>query len=546
MRCHEAKHWLLTNRVDQALPAALQRHLDRCHRCQRKYTRLNQLDAQVRGLPLPPSDPAVRAALWQRLEKQHAAAPVPAAPVPEATPLPTPLAKLATPRPSLHVLRLLRPALTYGGVAAGAAIVFVAGMFLGRSTETSPPSSPDPIVKYKVIEKQVPVPVEEPGDSELVVRLARHDVQLAAAIDPNEQLAELQQLAADLKEEALGRVKRGSTQNVPLLVDLYAAVAEQGIPRQAAKVAPEKKVIVVRELRGTVAEVQMVAKASLPVMAEMLEPLERAARVSADMVEKNRTPASNGSGAGGLMANGAGRQLLTRLVHNGLALADAKDPLQRAELSSKLAGELSPTMVLLSTEARGDYAGQLGKSLNDLLERGVAANLDQSEANDKTGTQKQKRDKVVEDSAKAGSVLKLNLEKVSPKAKQQLEQAIKGSGSCLPRVVQWGKEWKERDKREKPESRNKGRDGHEGKKQGKDKNKVGFEQGRGGQGSSRGKGSGGIRSGWKRSSADIVLPDNPHADLVAPGAAWLAHRGLVLRVGGPWTEEEAFFPTSRV
>jgi hypothetical protein len=119
----------------------------------------------------------------------------------------------------------------------------------------------------------------------------------------------------------------------------------------------------------------------------------------------------------------------------GLRLADATDPLRRAELSADAAELLARSVVTLAAAGNSDAAGELGGHLRDMLQSGVAGNLDKMEAADKNKVRdavKKLRERTVE----VVALLQQNLDHASAADRPGLEQAVKASGHGRDAVLQ--------------------------------------------------------------------------------------------------------------
>jgi hypothetical protein len=404
MKCREAQSWLLTLRTDQSLPGAVQQHLGLCARCRELSARLTRLDESVRQLPLPPGNPAARAGLWDRIEDSTLRQPI-------------------RPRRPSRWLLWRQAALT---VAAAAAILFAIGVLVGALGWFTSPDPPQ-LAKQELDAAG--------GETALVVRLAKYDAQLGKTTEVAQQLDVLGHVAGDLKDEALRRVRQGTATDVPLLSELYGQVVREGIARRAVLLPQEKKpaltTTLVKQLRDTATEVRTLARQSLPVVQDMLQPLTRAAREAANLVESGRTPA----GAAPPDVPGP-RPLVATLVRQGLRLSAETDPVRRADLCSELASVLAPNVVLLSESGTSGQASELGTCMTELLNQGVAENLKHVQGNNLTAERQAEMERVRRHLTEAADVLKRNLSRASPEAKVELQTAIDAFGLGLDRVAE--------------------------------------------------------------------------------------------------------------
>ncbi len=409
MNCQELQPWLFASKAAGPLPPAVQRHLAACRKCRRRRRLLGQLDEQVRQLPLPPADFAARDQLWQRIGATAATAP-------HAGPV--------RPRWPMQLI---------GRVLMGTAacwLLLAVGWILGRSTV---PVRPETAVA-------VQQPSARAAETSIILRVLRHDIRLAEAPDVDEQLTVLNLLAGDLKDEALRLARQGSAQDLTPLAELYERVLRDGIVRRAAALPDEKRAALVAplvlQLRANDDDIRQAAHEALPVVADLLEPFRNASRESAELLETGRRPAEVVAPA---TAGRGFRPLLAALVQQALKLADETDPLRRADLCSELAALLTPALVVLAAGSDVQQAEEMGSCLGDLLERGVANNLDRAESEDAQGLRQAELDKVRERSVQAAAVFERNLEDAPPAAQAGLQRVVEASTEGRERVLQPGK-----------------------------------------------------------------------------------------------------------
>jgi hypothetical protein len=413
MKCKEVQLWLLTAQCNGPMAAGLRDHLYDCARCRRYRDRVVKLDAAVRRLPVPPGSAAGRAALWERIG-------------PAAPPVLPPILS-----PPLHKTRRARP---WRGVlpwAAAAALLVAVSAFMAR--RFFPPRGDAPVPRPPAVADGHQMWMQ-PDDKAIVVRVARHDARLAETTDATQQLQVLTQLADDLKDEALRGAREGKPANVPLLAGLYGQVVRQGVAQRLAALPAKQKPDLAKSaagrLRAAEAEVEAVAGKSVPVVAEMLRPMQVAARTSADRLEAERLAAPENLPPVFL---GSPAPLLAVLVYQGLRLADETDLLRRADLCAELASYLAPAVVVLCAAGDDEPADDLSECLGDLLEHGVADSLDRLAPEDA----RQRRadiDKVREHCVRTVGILEQNRSKVPEAARAGLDRALEAARPATDRV----------------------------------------------------------------------------------------------------------------
>jgi hypothetical protein len=327
-----------------------------------------------------------------------------------------------------------------GRVLTGTAacwLLLAVGWFLGRS---SAPARPEAAVDFSQNGDNGGPSAARSVETAILIRAMKCDVRLAEATDVAEQLTVLSLLAGGLKDEAIRLARRGSTQNLVPVAEVYERLLHDGIVRRAAALPDGKKAALVaplvRQLRANDDEVRQTALDSLPVVADMLQPLRFASRDSADLLESGRQPAE---GSGPAVPARGSRPLLVSLVLQGLKLADETDPLRRADLCSELAALLTPALVVLAAGGDVQQAEEMGGCLGDLLERGVANNLDQAEKEDVQGVRQADLEEVRQRSVQAAVVVEQNLEEAPPAAQPALRRVADASAEGRERVLQPGK-----------------------------------------------------------------------------------------------------------
>jgi hypothetical protein len=389
MKCREVRLWLLTARAQEPLPADLSRHLDGCPRCRRRQEQLARIDEQMRRLTPPPSDAAAgKAGLWRRLDQ-------------------------APRRPPRRLpWRLLAAALA-------ASLLLGLGLGLGWMLKPAGPAQSSPPLVQK--------PPAPDAGRPLASRLAEQDVRLAAALGVEEQFTAFGRMADALQAEAFRLAREGARDELTLAADLYGLVVRRGLASRVGSLPAGRRAELtaglVGRLQATQTAVERQAEEALPAVAELLRPLGTAARDAAAAIQADRPAAE----APRTPAPGAAQPLLTVLVVQGLRLAEEEDPLRRADLSAELAHHLSQAVVLLAAGGDADQASDLSASLGELMDVGVAENLDRAEKADVKGARRAEAEQVQQRASQAVEALKRNLAHAPEAARAGLERALKAS-----------------------------------------------------------------------------------------------------------------------
>jgi hypothetical protein len=406
MKCNEVQLWLRTSNGQMPAPSGLRRHLYKCAACRRERQRVLKLDHSVRRLPVPPENPATRALLLERIGKT-------AAPMPSR-------------RPRLRIWpRVLR-------WTAAAAVVLVTSWLVVKQFRKT--HVEEPLARVMHAGSQVWI---GPEDRATIVRVARHDVRLAETTDPVEQLEVLTALSSDLKDEALRLARAGKSGNVPLLTSLYQQVVRQGIVGRAAAVPADNRGAVlgplVKRLQAAEQEVDAAAREARPLVGERLRPLSDAARETAALLSgEHALPAV----AVRLPAGPA--PLLTVLVQQGLQIAAESNYLSRADLCADLASMLAPAIVVMASEGQEVDSRDLTSCVNELLEQGVADNLDRAAEQQGSALPAADLASIHQRSAQVRTTLADNLAKVPAESRADLQHALEAVEQGNKRVLAAG------------------------------------------------------------------------------------------------------------
>jgi hypothetical protein len=352
---------LLAARAD-GLPPEVREHVKHCPRCQTCQRRLARVDEHARQLPLPLASPGAREELLRRIDLEPREAPAQPAEARGA---------LAPPNQVLPLRRRWR------WLAAAAAAILV-GVGLGWALWPGP-ARRGPLVAEGERRPAAGASVDE----RVVARALLCDLQLAQVTAPEEQLKALRGLAGELRGEAVRLSRDGPLEHLPLVAGLYERVVRQGLVGRA-RVLPAKQrerafPALVQQLEEDGAELTQASEKALPVVAGHLRTMNRTAQAVAGPLRSGRVPEPGPMpprGAEELESRGSPATLLAVSVRQGLALAEAKTPAQRAEHCSELAHYLAQDIVFVSASGDSDRAERLGEQLGEVLESGVANNLD--------------------------------------------------------------------------------------------------------------------------------------------------------------------------
>jgi hypothetical protein len=300
MKCSAVRLWLLTAASAAEPPAAVQGHLGVCPVCARRRRRLVRLEEEVREPP-PSLPPAVR----QRLSAQLAARSSPAAP----------------PRRRAGSLPWI----------AALLLAFVLGWLLGGNRTPTPSDGPR--------SDDAPRNALTSGEELLLARILECDRRLARTERPAEQLLLLDDMAADLRQEAIRRARRGASEDVVLMADLHQRVVRRGVVGRALALPPTdgaRLAEVCERLRSAEDEVNRSLAEIEPSAAALLRPLGVAAHDARSRIDRRQSPGAEPEPEPPTADPGGWRGMLIVLVLEGLQLAEEPDPQRRADSLSEL------------------------------------------------------------------------------------------------------------------------------------------------------------------------------------------------------------------
>jgi hypothetical protein len=362
MKCAETYAWLLISHVGDDLPVPVRRHLRACVKCRRRRRRLSCLEWEAKRLgageeEAGEEEAAVRTRFVAALQR------LPPRP---------PLASPALPGPQGRLSRLVSLA---AALLSGLAIGWLVG-------SRAIPGADQP-------GREESLAVAAHREEELVTKFVHHNLGLAEAVEPTEQITLLAHMAADLRAEAFHLARQGLAEDLPLMSELYGRVVSRGlVGRWFTLPAAQRRELLpslLKELETTQAEVDQTARTTVPPVADFLRPLSLSAETASRELRAGAEilPEPNPSRPARLAAGpGSAHALLAVLVTQGLLLAEEDDPLRRAYCCNAVADEFSQALLLASTRGDAARASQLGKHLESVIDRGVSGNLKRVTAED--------------------------------------------------------------------------------------------------------------------------------------------------------------------
>ncbi len=445
MKCYEARLWLLSSRTAGPLSSAVARHLKGCDRCRVKWQALEQLDNRVRSMPIAPSSPTAKESFRRRLAEASG-----------PTKVESVAADLSSTRPSeSHTRRRVAARFVAGLVAAS--LLLGLGWKLGRGdgppnvdVAAVGPASRGVAVNTGVEDPATSDLTDRPGELAILLRVMKHNNRLAASYDLEEQARIFDAMAEDLRTEILRRVERGSLEEGMALAEMYGVVIRDGLLPRVSRLPPEKKEALAKSLvahfQKVSLEMDRFSRTSRPMAREALAltkatATEAANRMAGSSVGQSPTQAE--------IAHISPRPLLQTLVFKGLTLAAEPDPLNRADLCSDMAVRVAPSVMLLSAGASSDKAVAVGDCWGELLERGVAGNLEKLERERGKDAVREDVDKLRErtfkdlDSMEAGladapAALQANVKRTIEASAAGRERLSPGKGKGKGPSSKWG------------------------------------------------------------------------------------------------------------
>lgn len=264
-----------------------------------------------------------------------------------------------------------------------------------------------------------------------------HDLRLAQTVAPEARFDALAALSADLEAEALRLAERGKLDDLATLTGLYDQVLRRGVIGQARQLpAPrqaETTASVARRLAATEKQALELADRSLPALGDHLRSLAVMAQDTSRQLQSDLPPLPPLPPA---PKTAVPRNVLGSLVLNGLRLAEEDDPLRRADVCSDVADQLVQTILQASAAGDEEEASRLGKLLGDMMDHGVAANLDQVPHAEREGARRDEWDQVGRRAVEASAALEKNLEQAPAPARKGLERALAASSKGREKACQ--------------------------------------------------------------------------------------------------------------
>jgi hypothetical protein len=126
------------------------------------------------------------------------------------------------------------------------------------------------------------------------------------------------------------------------------------------------------------------------------------------------------------------------LVQQGLQLAAESDHLRRADLCADLASMLAPAIVVMASEGLEVDSRDLTACVSELLEQGVADNLDRAAEQQGKALRDAELVSIQQRSAQVRTTLEDNLTKVPAEARADLQHALDAVGEGNKRVLAAG------------------------------------------------------------------------------------------------------------
>ena len=356
MKCEAVENWLLTGGQNDPLPGSVRRHLTACARCRRRRRRLIQSESELTSAVMP----ECQTALARFLERIHA--------LPSQEPAPHALPKA--------VLPFYRAAVYWA-----ASVLFFAGIIgiaLYVRQSEGPPDPPGNHAKPKEA---------NPADN-LVNRFVERDLILAGTVASDKQWHVMNEMADDLRAEAIRLADEQRPDDLPMVTSLYERVLKQGLIARV-NTLPEKDrkeftQNLAQHLRNHEKMLDQRLQSSSPNWVTLLQPLQKADRQSLVVLAANDMPPKPKAEAPSAIPGGSDyrRLLLSALVLHGIRLAEETDPLKRADCCSELADHLLQAIVTASVKGDHHNVSALGKNLGEFVDRGVSVNLARVPVND--------------------------------------------------------------------------------------------------------------------------------------------------------------------
>ncbi len=421
MNCALAETWLLAARTLDDLPADVRGHAAGCDHCRGLQRLVSVIDRQA-ARAVRPGDPAAR----RRLDATLAAAP--------------------GPNPQLSRRRASRsrvPALLF--VAVGV-VGWLVGWATGRVTPARPVAPTVPVVAPPAQPDPAPIP---PNSFDL--QLAHFAADVTGQAAPAAFAASLAAVAADIRAEAVRTAEAGRLRDAPRLVAMHDRVVRHGLAGVVARLPADARRAAAASVSADLAragdDLTRRADAVAPAVGELLRPLANSCMQGADQIRAAKGPAATVPGE-----VGGGPE--DELIRHSVRFVLAESSLAKADASADVSAAVAQLITSVAFAGRPDEASQLGASLDTIILKGVAGNLDRTLAGQPTPEAREEAAGIRQRSAGATQALERNLAKAPPVARAGLERALNASAKGRERVgnpadgvkpAQKGPPWKKGD-----------------------------------------------------------------------------------------------------
>jgi len=391
MNCASAESWLLAARTAADLPEGVRGHVAGCDHCRGLQRLVSAIDRQAAGA-VRPGDPAAR----RRLDTILAALPDPRPGVRRAS------------RARSHVLALLF-------VAVGV-VGWLVGWATGRVAPTRPVEPTIPVVAP-------PDPAPNPPNS-FDLRLAHFAAEVTGQDAPAAFAASLTAVAQDIRAEAVRTAEAGRIRDTPRLVAMHDRVVRHGLAGVLARLPSDTRRTVSASVSAALAlageDLARRADAVAPAVGELLRPLAESCAKGADQIRGAKGPAAP-------PASEVGGGPDDELIRHSVRFVLAESALAKADASADVSAAVAQLITSVAFDGRPDEASQLGVSLDAIILKGVAGNLDRTLAGQPTAAAREEAAGIRQRSSRATQALERNLAKAPPAARAGLERALNAS-----------------------------------------------------------------------------------------------------------------------
>ena len=401
MKCREVEYWIYSFRPNTSWPADLVDHLRECEECQRLRTRLQQIDQEVHQLANSLPSPAGKASILDQIEH-------------------TPQQLMPTNKPSRGPGW---PWVRRGAFLTGAAALLLFGWLLGQSN--APPES----VKTVEVFRDKIIAVNSMAERHLLTSLIKRNVLLVQASQAKERLDILLEMANDCRQHALTLLEEGPRDHLPLAIDLYGKLLQEGVLVQLQRAPEETRPALTKTVRTRLEQMAESPAALAQGLPKALEDQQNALqKATQQMIDQiNRSEQAPAIAQPVRYRRSDAIHPTAALVLFAITVSNESEQLVRAEFCAECIQQLMPSVVLCLADDTNPQQTELGQQFGALIRCGVYTPLAEVKASDPSPQTTEKASRILEKTSQAVEVIERNWQQARPHERVGLERALEAT-----------------------------------------------------------------------------------------------------------------------